>query len=78
MKFNLGIKNPNCVCYDIIFGCPGWIEGVIQAYAFIKAGIAKKCLVIGAETLSRTYDIRDRDSMIYADGAGASIVEFKK
>ena len=77
VKFNLGIKNPNCVCYDIIFGCPGWIEGVIQAYAFIKAGMAKKCLVIGAETLSRTYDVNDRDSMIYADGAGASIVELK-
>lgn len=77
VKFNLGIKNPNCVCYDIIFGCPGWIEGVIQAYAFIKAGMAKKCLVIGAETLSRTYDIKDRDSMIYADGAGASVVELK-
>ena len=77
VKFNLGIKNPNCVCYDIIFGCPGWIEGVIQAYAFIKAGMAKKCLVIGAETLSRIYDIKDRDSMIYADGAGASIVELK-
>ena len=39
--------------------------------------MAKKCLVIGAETLSRTYDIKDRDSMIYADGAGASIVELK-
>ena len=77
VKFNLGIKNPNCVCYDIIFGCPGWIEGVIQAYAFIKAGMAKKCLVIGAETLSRTYDIKDRDSMIYADGAGASVIELK-
>jgi 3-oxoacyl-[acyl-carrier-protein] synthase-3 len=77
VKFNLGIKNPNCVCYDVIFGCPGWIEGVIQAYAFIKAGMAKKCLVIGAETLSRTYDIKDRDSMIYADGAGASIIELK-
>ena len=77
VKFNLGIKNPNCVCYDIIFGCPGWIEGVIQAYAFIKAGMAKKCLVIGAETLSRSSDVNDRDSMIYADGAGASIVELK-
>ena len=39
------------MCYDLIFGCPGWIEGVIQAQAFIKAGMAKKCLVIGAETL---------------------------
>ena len=49
VKYNLGINNSDCVCYDLIFGCPGWIEGVIQAEAFIKAGIAKKCLVIGTE-----------------------------
>ncbi|WP_417784522.1 3-oxoacyl-ACP synthase III family protein [Tenacibaculum sp.] len=75
VKHLLQIENPNCVAYDILFGCPGWIEGVIQAQAFIKAGIAKKCLVIGGETLSRVIDINDRDSMIYSDGAGASIVE---
>ncbi|MFY9243719.1 MAG: 3-oxoacyl-ACP synthase III family protein [Polaribacter sp.] len=75
VKYRLGIANPNCVAYDILFGCPGWIEGVIQAQAFIKAGIAKKCLVIGAETLSRVIDKYDRDSMIYSDGAGACIVE---
>ncbi|QOD62053.1 ketoacyl-ACP synthase III [Polaribacter haliotis] len=75
VKYRLGIANPNCVAYDILFGCPGWIEGVIQAQAFIKAGIAKKCLVIGAETLSRVVDKHDRDSMIYSDGAGACIVE---
>ena len=50
------------------------MEGVIQAYAFIKAGMAKKCLVIGAETLSRVVDLH-RDFMIYSDGAGATIVE---
>ncbi|WP_397447269.1 3-oxoacyl-ACP synthase III family protein [Polaribacter sp. R77954] len=75
VKYKLGIENPNCVAYDVLFGCPGWIEGVIQAQAFIKAGIAKKCLVIGAETLSRVVDKYDRDSMIYSDGAGACIVE---
>lgn len=75
VKFNLRIKNPKCVAYDMLFGCPGWIEGVIQAQAFIKAGMAKKCLVIGAETLSRVVDIHDRDSMIYSDGAGATIIE---
>ena len=75
IKHILKIKNPKCVAYDILFGCPGWVEGVIQAHAFIKAGMAKKCLVIGAETLSRVVDKYDRDSMIYADGAGASIVE---
>lgn len=75
VKHLLKIKNPNCVAYDILFGCPGWVEGVIQAHAFIKAGMAKKCLVIGAETLSRVVDHHDRDAMIYSDGAGAAIVE---
>ncbi|GAA4238589.1 ketoacyl-ACP synthase III [Postechiella marina] len=75
VKHLLQIKTPNCKAYDLLFGCPGWVEGVIQANAFINAGIAKKCLVIGAETLSRITDPHDRDSMIYSDGAGAVIVE---
>lgn len=75
VKNKLRIKNPKCVAYDIIFGCPGWIEGVLQSNAFIKSGMAKRCLVIGAETLSRVVDPHDRDSMIYSDGAGASIIE---
>lgn len=75
VKNKLKIKNPKCVGYDVMFGCPGWIEGMIQAQAFIKAGMAKKCLVIGAETLSRVVDMHDRDSMIYSDGAGATVLE---
>jgi len=75
VKHQLGIKNNYCVAYDVIFGCPGWVEGFIQANAFIKAGIAKTCLIIGAETLSRVADIHDRDSMIYADGAGAVVIK---
>jgi len=75
VKHNLRIKNPKCVGYDVLFGCPGWIEGVIQAQAFIKSGMAKKCLVIGAEALSRVVDNNDRDSMIFSDGSGAAIFE---
>ena len=75
VKQALGIRNPNCVAYDLLFGCPGWVQGVIQADAFFKAGIAKKALVIGAETLSRVLDVYDRDSMIFSDGAGACILE---
>lgn len=75
VKHSLRIKNPKCVAYDLLFGCPGWVEGVIQAQAFIKSGMAKKCLVIGAETLSRVVDQHDRDSMIYSDGAGATVIE---
>lgn len=75
VKHKLQIQNPKCVAYDLLFGCPGWIEGVLQANAFIKSGMAKRCLVIGGETLSRVVDDHDRDSMIYSDGAGASIIE---
>ena len=75
VKHNLRIKNPKCVAYDVLFGCPGWIEAVIQAQAFIKSGMAKKCLVIGAEALSRVVDNYDRDSMIFSDGAGAAVFE---
>lgn len=75
VKHLLRIKSPKCVAYDLLFGCPGWVEGVIQANAFISSGIAKKCLIIGAETLSRVIDPFDRDSMIYSDGAGAVVIE---
>jgi len=75
VKHKLQIKNPNCVAFDLIFGCPGWIQGILQASAFIKSGMAKRCLVIGSETLSRVVDVHDRDSMIYSDGAGAAIIE---
>lgn len=78
VKNKLGIKNPSCIPYDILFGCPGWIQGIIQADAFIRAGLAKRCLVIGAETLSRVVDKYDRDTMIFSDGAGAVIVEAQK
>lgn len=75
VKHILGIKNPTCIPYDIIFGCPGWVQGMIQANAYIQSGLAKRCLVIGSETLSRVVDKYDRDTMIFSDGAGAAIVE---
>ncbi|MEI6125232.1 MAG: ketoacyl-ACP synthase III [Pseudomonadota bacterium] len=78
VKYKLGIKNPRTVCYDIQFGCPGWLQGVIQADCFIKTRNAKRVLVIGAETLSRISDPHDVDSMIYSDGAGATIFEAKE
>lgn len=75
VKFKLGISNPKTVAYDMTFGCPGWTQAVIQANCFIKSGEAKAILVIGADTLSRTVDPNDRDSMIFADGAGAVVLE---
>lgn len=75
VKHELKINNPACIPYDIIFGCPGWIQGMIQADSFIRSGLAKRCLVIGTETLSRVVDKYDRDTMIFSDGAGAVILE---
>jgi 3-oxoacyl-[acyl-carrier-protein] synthase III len=78
VKQGLKITNPSCVAYDLLFGCPGWIQGVIQADSFIKGGLAKKCLIVGTETLSRVIDKYDRDSMIFSDGSGAIILEENK
>jgi 3-oxoacyl-[acyl-carrier-protein] synthase III len=75
VKHKLRIENPKTVAYDLPFGCPGWLQAMIQADYYLKSGDAKKALVIGAEALSRVSDPHDRDSMIYADGAGAAILE---
>nr|NQU92090.1 ketoacyl-ACP synthase III [Bacteroidota bacterium] len=75
VKHKLEIKNPYTVAYDLPFGCPGWLQATIQADYFIKSGDAKKVLVIGADILSRVSDPHDRDSMLYADGAGATMLE---
>lgn len=75
VKQKLKIKNPKTVAYDITFGCPGWTQAMIQAKYYIESGDAKSALVIGADTLSRMMDDHDRDSMLFADGAGAVVVQ---
>jgi 3-oxoacyl-[acyl-carrier-protein] synthase III len=75
VKHLLQIQNPDCVAYDLPFGCPGWVQGVIHANYFIKSGDAKRALIIGAENLSRIVDPHDIDTMIYSDGAGAVVIE---
>lgn len=75
VKTKLDIANPNCVAVDLIFGCPGWLQGVIVADTMIRAGDIRRAMIIGAEALSRVSDPHDRDSLIYADGAGAVILE---
>ncbi len=75
VKMKLNIKNPSCICHDVVSGCPGWTQGMIVADAYIKSGFMKRGVIVGADVLSRISDPYDRDSMIYADGAGATIVE---
>jgi 3-oxoacyl-[acyl-carrier-protein] synthase-3 len=78
VKAKLAIRNPRTVAYDLPFGCPGWLQAVIQADYYLRSGDARRCLVIGAETLSRVCDPHDRDSMIYSDGAGAVVLEARE
>lgn len=75
VKHKLGIRHPGCIPYDIIFGCPGWLQAIIQADMAIRVGMARTSLVIGSETLSRVLDPSDRDSMIFSDGAGACLLQ---
>ena len=75
IKARLAIQNPNCVAYDMAFGCPGWVEALIQANYYLRSGDAKRCMVIGTETLSRVVDPHDRDTLLFSDGSGAAILE---
>lgn len=75
VKQQMGIATPRCIAYDLPFGCPGWVQAVIQADYYLRSGDAQRALVIGTETLSRVSDPHDRDSMLYADGAGAAVLE---
>jgi 3-oxoacyl-[acyl-carrier-protein] synthase-3 len=75
VKAKLHIKNPYCIAHDVISGCPGWTQGMIIADAYIKSRMFKRGVVVGADILSRVSDPHDRDSMIYADGAAATLVE---
>ncbi len=75
VKNALDIKNPKCTAFDLLFGCPGWIQGLIQAHHSIQAKAANKILVIGVETMSRVLDPNDIDTMLFGDGAGAVVLE---
>lgn len=78
VKSELKIRNPFSAAFDVVFGCPGWLQGVIIADSMIRAGDVKRALIIGSDTLSRISDPHDRDSLIYADGAGATILEARE
>ena len=75
IKRGLGIRNARCLAFDLLFGCPGWLQGVILADALIRAGEIRRALVVGTETLSRVCDPHDRDGLLYGDGAGAVVLE---
>lgn len=66
----------NATVFDISAACSGFIYGLSIADKFIRTGVAKKALVIGAEVLSRIVDWTDRNTCIlFGDGSGAAVME---
>ena len=75
IKDRLKLSNPKAIAFDVIFGCPGWLQALIMGNQFIKAGDAKYAMIVGVEALSRVVDPYDRDAMIFADGASVVIIK---
>jgi len=74
LQHKLGAKN--AAAFDIAAACSGFIFGLSVADAFIKAGVYKNILLVGAEVLSRFTDWEDRTTCIlFGDGAGAVVIQ---
>ncbi len=70
----LGITN-HCAAMDIQAVCSGFVYAVSVADSFIRSGMHKRALVIGAEVFSRILDFNDRTTcVLFGDGAGAVVL----
>jgi 3-oxoacyl-[acyl-carrier-protein] synthase-3 len=70
-------KGQSCACYDIRQQCSGFVYGLQMADAFIRGGLYKRVLLVGAETHSHALDFstRGRDvTVLFGDGAGAMVL----
>ncbi len=69
------LKANNAAAFDLAAGCSGFMYGINTGAQFIKTGLYKKVLVIGAETLTRIMDYTDRNTcVLFGDGAGAVVL----
>jgi 3-oxoacyl-[acyl-carrier-protein] synthase-3 len=69
------LKASRAAAFDLAAGCSGFVYGVVVGTQFIKTGLYKKVLVVGAETLSRILDWTDRNTcVLFGDGAGAVVL----
>lgn len=62
--------------FDLAAACSGFIYGMINADALIRAGLARRILVVGAESMTKIMNWEDRSTcVLFGDGAGAAILE---
>lgn len=65
-----------CPAFDVQAVCSGFVYALSVADQFVKTGMSKRALVVGAETLSRITDWSDRNTcVLFGDGAGAVLLE---
>ena len=70
----LGVTS-NCAAFDVQAVCSGFLYALSVADSFIRSGVYKKVLVVGAETYSRIVDYNDRTTcVLFGDGAGAVVL----
>lgn len=74
VQASLGIND--CVAFDVAAVCSGFLYALQVADSMIRAGSARRALVIGSETFSRILDWEDRTTcVLFGDGAGAIVLE---
>jgi 3-oxoacyl-[acyl-carrier-protein] synthase III len=62
--------------FDLVAACSGFVYGLTTAAGLVKSGIHDRVLVIGADTMSRIINYKDRATcVLFGDGAGAMLVE---
>ena len=65
----------NAAAFDLSAACSGFVYAAMTASQFIKTGVYKKALVVGAETLSKYINWEDRNTcVLFGDGAGAAVL----
>src|SRR5690242_7340449 len=65
-----------CTAFDVNAACSGFVYALGVADKFVRTGVSKCALVVGAETLSRMLDWSDRGTcVLFGDGAGAVVLK---
>lgn len=73
------LKIPNCICFDILAGCAGFINAMDIAQKYLTTSSIQKALIVGIEQLSNFFDKKDvSTAIILADGAGGIVLEQTK
>lgn len=67
------------IAFDVAAVCSGFLYAMATADSMLRTGMAKRALVIGAETFSRILDWEDRTTcVLFGDGAGAIVLEARE